>query len=371
MSIRVRNKLSRSAALMQFCSKDTDPKESCDKHGQSNHPLDDYFFKPKIINQISFKDKLSLSTKFLRDFELGREIDLTKLNTSIVQEDSEGNFPYETKLSPSSHVVVGNSKFTIRDFILRAIEACTPIPCEYEDYVIETIKAIRQLSPMFSLDFYLEKLVKRKAKAENIANEILLNKSKPWIAIDLDETLIHSEMMNKQIDERSFDLIIACLNIGVYIRPFLKDFLSSLCNYYNIILFTAGEEAYAQTVVDELGIKQYFRFILSRDYCIDLEEMMYIKDLKIFGEDNNILLVDNSIFSFAKHLKHGVLVSSFYSDEKDAELLDLLEYLTELLEVSISAETIEANSNLDYQANIVAKNEKHFCFDTIYHSLGI
>lgn len=375
MSFRLRNRSSRSAEMLPFYSESFNTSNRSRLYDQYNHSLDDFFFTSSVDSQISFKEKLSLSTKFLMSLELEQFRPLSKDSTE--DEDSEINSPDQNKreinLTPSSsHVIIGNSIFTLKDIIEKAIETCTPTPEKYDDFVIQTIKAIKKLSPLFSLKFYLDKLLTIKEKVDKIANEFLTNKIKPWIAIDLDETLIHSELLSKLNEDKKFDMIIASLNVGINIRPYLREFLFSLSNYYSLVLFTAGEEDYAQTVTEHLGIKQHFQFILSRDYCMNFEGMIFIKDLNIFGEDANFLLIDNSIFSFANHLKNGVLVSSFYCDENDSELLDLLDYLIELLEVSFSAETVDGTyDSVAYKDNIISKNEKHFCFDAIFQYLDL
>lgn len=369
MSHRLKNRTSLSAELLYVYTQSSASSKNFDECSHCNLPFDDFFLRP-FINEISFKSKLALSTRFLKEFEFGRQNIITNLESLIVKNSQDT--VYETwgiKLTPSSHLVVGNIKMTVKDFIERAIEICTPAPEEYEDYVINTLKAIKRLSPLFSIDLYSEKLQIKKEKACNISKEINSNKSKPWLAIDLDETLIHSETLNHLNKGKEYSILITSLNIGINIRPYLTEFLSSISKYYNLILFTAGEEEYAQCVIEALNIKQFFGFILSRDFCVDLEGLIFIKDLDILGEDANILLVDNSIFSFAKHLKNGVLVSSYYSNQSDTELLDLLDYLVELLETSSSAE-IKVDGNLETVAQtIIIKNEKHFWFETIFHSI--
>ena len=46
----------------------------------------------------------------------------------------------------------------------------------------------------------------------------------------------------------------------------------------------------------------------------------------------NIVLIDNSIFSFAHQLNNGILVTSFYNDDNDYFLYNLKEYLSYCIE---------------------------------------
>jgi hypothetical protein len=56
----------------------------------------------------------------------------------------------------------------------------------------------------------------------------------------------------------------------------------------------------------------------------------YVKDLKIL-EDNydlkDIVIIDNSVLSFAYHLDNGIPISPFYDSKKDNELLEIADLL--------------------------------------------
>ena len=61
-------------------------------------------------------------------------------------------------------------------------------------------------------------------------------------------------------------------------------------------------------------------------------EGIYVKDLRIIGDRNlkDIILVDNSIVSFAFNLDNGVPISAFMRQQNDEELLFLVSYLEEI-----------------------------------------
>lgn len=53
-----------------------------------------------------------------------------------------------------------------------------------------------------------------------------------------------------------------------------------------------------------------------------------MKDLRILGVDlKNVVLVDNSAYSFGLQLDNGIPILPFYEDESDDELLHLSTYL--------------------------------------------
>lgn len=61
---------------------------------------------------------------------------------------------------------------------------------------------------------------------------------------------------------------------------------------------------------------------------------MYVKDLKIFQNRSlsDIVLVDNSIYSFAFQLDNGIPIIPFYEEPTDQEITHLMFYLNALKE---------------------------------------
>ena len=60
------------------------------------------------------------------------------------------------------------------------------------------------------------------------------------------------------------------------------------------------------------------------------EPELYIKDLRIFiclKNMEDIIILDNSLFSFANQLNNGKLITSFFDDKEDSFLYNLIEYL--------------------------------------------
>ena len=59
---------------------------------------------------------------------------------------------------------------------------------------------------------------------------------------------------------------------------------------------------------------------------------MYVKDLAIIADRNlkDVIIVDNSIISFAFNLQNGIPIKAFLGDKNDEELLFMVTYLEEL-----------------------------------------
>lgn len=65
-------------------------------------------------------------------------------------------------------------------------------------------------------------------------------------------------------------------------------------------------------------------------------EGYYVKDLRIFAEKDlsEIVIVDNSVYSFAFQIDNGIPIIPFYNDKSDEEMLHLVYYLNCLAGVS-------------------------------------
>jgi RNA polymerase II subunit A small phosphatase-like protein len=156
------------------------------------------------------------------------------------------------------------------------------------------------------------------------------------LVIDLDETLVHSDfnyfynpdiILKVGIDDN--DPTTKC-DVYVSIRPGVKEFLSQLSNYYEIIFFTASCESYAKPLMNYLDEKKVVSHKLFRDHCTE-QEGVYIKDLSKLSKDlKNIVLLDNNIYSFAFQRENGIPIRSWYGDYNDIELYKLIPLLKNL-----------------------------------------
>ena len=162
---------------------------------------------------------------------------------------------------------------------------------------------------------------------------------KQTILLDLDETLIHVDFENKY---KNYDAILYFDNINengeieknirinLIFRPGLFQFLDFINNYFEVFIYTASYKNYADTIIDYIEKdKKYFSLRLYRENCIYLKPGIYIKDLRIINERElkNMIIIDNSLFSFANQLDNGILVTSFFNDLNDSFLLNLINYL--------------------------------------------
>ena len=174
------------------------------------------------------------------------------------------------------------------------------------------------------------------------------------------------------------------IEIGVFIRPYLAEMLSRVSPYFQICVYTASEQLYADAILDQLDPHhQVFKKRIYRSQCLKasipcpsnhpLQNLMpneaaqqhlessqsdtssarnlddagtlpeaqqehkvvYLKDLRILqGVDlSRVVIVDNQLLSFALQPDNGIPISSYFFDPADAELRYVADYLLEKYEL--------------------------------------
>lgn len=210
----------------------------------------------------------------------------------------------------------------------------------YENYLrnsLETIDYLRTLD-------YEKALTEQKNSLKKETKNTILNLSKggkKLLFLDLDETLIHCDFNNEIKAEGKILKFIAEdtkeeISVKAFLRPCADHFLNLLSNKFDLAVFTSASKDYADAVIDLFDPeKKLFKFRLYRNNCINIENFIFIKDLRIieeFYDLKNVIILDNSILSFANQLSNGILINSFFNDPEDAYLVQAANYLWYLSE---------------------------------------
>lgn len=148
----------------------------------------------------------------------------------------------------------------------------------------------------------------------------------------MDETLIHSEFGNtKQLPPHDFFINVGA-GIQVYERPYLKEFLKAVRKKFEIVLFTAAEQEYADAVLDHIDPNYYIDHRLYRDSTCQARGVNFVKDLNLLGRDlSRCILVDNSLSSMVSSPDNCIQIRDFYFDKDDEELKFLAATLLHVL----------------------------------------
>lgn len=129
-----------------------------------------------------------------------------------------------------------------------------------------------------------------------------------------------------------------------------------------MIIYTASDQCYADSVLAHIDpMKAYFKHRLYRHNCVKLNSengLLYVKDLRIIRNIplSNMIIIDNSVLSFAFHLSNGIPILPFYSNKEDSEMNFLKNYLTKLSKYNNITEqngnTFKLKSVLEQATNI-------------------
>lgn len=172
------------------------------------------------------------------------------------------------------------------------------------------------------------------------------------LILDLDETLIHS--MSKGGRMNSGHMVEVRLNttyvgmggqssIGpqhpilyyVHKRPHCDHFLRRMYKWFNLVVFTASVQEYADPVIDWLeSERKFFSARYYRQHCT-FRHGAFIKDLSSVEPDlSKVVILDNSPLSYLFHQDNAIPIQGWINDPTDNDLLNLVPFLEGLQYVS-------------------------------------
>lgn len=139
------------------------------------------------------------------------------------------------------------------------------------------------------------------------------------MVLDLDETLVHYEEVE---------------NEGrVNFRPYLDHFLNEMVSNYEIVVFTAALQEYADPVLNHIDPEN--RIIsrrLYRQHTESTDSFGNLKDLSILNADlSKTIIIDNVPENFNRYRANGIFIKSWYSDSSDTALRDLIPVLKDIV----------------------------------------
>lgn len=153
------------------------------------------------------------------------------------------------------------------------------------------------------------------------------------LILDLDETLIHSlskggKMSSGHMVEVKLDGQHAILYY-VHKRPFCDEFLRKVSKWYNLVVFTASVQEYADPVIDWLEQeRKVFRARYYRQHCT-FRNGGYVKDITVVEPDlSRVMIIDNSPVSYTLHEDNAIAIEGWINDPSDLDLLHLVPFLS-------------------------------------------
>ena len=130
------------------------------------------------------------------------------------------------------------------------------------------------------------------------------NNKKYTLILDLEETLLNFRLKSENKGEGVLKL-----------RPGIFEFLDEIQNYYEIILFAASSQDYAETLIENIEEKKkYFDYKFYRQHNIVIEND-FVKDLSRIGRDiDKMIIVDNMSQNYRLHKRNGINIKGFWGE---------------------------------------------------------
>ena len=205
----------------------------------------------------------------------------------------------------------------------------------------------------------------KKVKIKNEYNDKGIRKK--LAVFDIDETLIHCVIKDYENCKHIINIKMPTgkeTKIGLNIRPYWQKAITRVMKYYTVVAYTASHQLYADAVLDYLDPdKKYFYNRLYRNNCISVKnegKVIYVKDMDIFEGYalNEIVIIDNSVMSFAFHLENGIPILPYYEGEHDVELMFCACYLENIVNYDDLREPNKVYMKLEYYLEQARKEEE-------------
>lgn len=154
---------------------------------------------------------------------------------------------------------------------------------------------------------------------------------KVTLILDLDETLVHSSF--KPVAGADWVVPVevdgTVHRVFVCKRPGLDAFMKRVAEQFEVVIFTASLDKYANPVLDlmERNAPRSVHFRLFREHCV-LTNGALVKDLTRMGRDvRKCIIVDNSPASYLLQPENAIPISSWFDAPNDQQLLLMLPWL--------------------------------------------
>ena len=149
------------------------------------------------------------------------------------------------------------------------------------------------------------------------------------LVLDLDETLVHSSCRLPLYHHLVLDIEVDGQPCTFFVtkRPYVDYFLYMVSQWYDVVIYTASLQKYADPLIDHLDPHANVKLRLFRDSC-EKVGTNFVKNLSAINPNlSRILIIDNSPYAYSKNKENGIPIIPFFWNKHDVELLNLLPFL--------------------------------------------
>ena len=256
-----------------------------------------------------------LEKNFVKKNSYNSNVHIPRITINTKKQENDNN---------DIHLVVKGKEEIIKNFTNQQMIE------DEKDYMIDCLKVLAKIKK--------EEMPRCKQKVNfNFPPE---EKQKKIALFDLDETLVHCMNNEKGMNGDVISVKLPTnktVKVGLNIRNNWQKAIDLIKNHYHIVVYTASHPSYADAVLDYLDKdNKYFKYRLYRNHCIQCDVdgfKFYVKDLDTLDKYYNlkdIVIIDNSILSFAYHLYNGIPIVPFIDQANDTELMLTAHYLVSI-----------------------------------------
>eukprot|EP00291_Cryptomonas_curvata_P004883 CAMPEP_0172198022 /NCGR_PEP_ID=MMETSP1050-20130122/27837_1 /TAXON_ID=233186 /ORGANISM="Cryptomonas curvata, Strain CCAP979/52" /LENGTH=141 /DNA_ID=CAMNT_0012874759 /DNA_START=214 /DNA_END=635 /DNA_ORIENTATION=- len=139
------------------------------------------------------------------------------------------------------------------------------------------------------------------------------------LVLDLDETLVHSSQ--KRLARFDWKVRVSssstCNTFFVAKRPHAEMFLRAVSRWYEVVIFTASLQHYADPVIDLLDPHG----LVAAPSCLQ-QGGNFVKDLSTVRNDlSQVVIVDNSPAAYCLHADNALPIATWVDDPGDDALV--------------------------------------------------
>lgn len=172
-------------------------------------------------------------------------------------------------------------------------------------------------------------------------------RSKYTLVLDLDETLVHSTSDLSNPD-----------GSGLQVRPGAVEFVEELADYYELVIFTAGTQDYADWALRFVDPKQRIAHRLYREHAVQ-KGSVFVKDVSKLGRDlRKVIIIDNIVDNFQLQPENGIFINTWEGDMNDSTLFQLAPVLKQIVLQKILDVRIALRHYRDYQMRCMLSQQK-------------
>ena len=113
----------------------------------------------------------------------------------------------------------------------------------------------------------------------------------------------------------------------VYKRPFLDFFLYQVTEWFDVVIFTAGEKIYADSVINAIDPYGRIKKRLYKSDCSIEEGHVRKRVITVTPQVTSAMILDNNPECYCMDKSNAISITSWYGDARDKELLNLLPFL--------------------------------------------